>query len=185
MGATLSAENFAFNPSDASALPSSDSNLASPSAGIVALGASSAAQPITSSAGKPSARNVGTPGSSAIGTGVDTATARRRPERMCGITLGRFRNPSDTSPVSRSGISALSPLYGTLISSVPLCSSNSTEVRCASVPAPLLPALSWPGLALACRIRSATVWIFELTGTTSTSGWFETMPTASKSRATS
>ena len=65
------------------------------------------------------------------------------------------------------------------------CNSNNTEVRWAKVPLPLLPAAKRPGWALASCTRLSNPLIAESAGTTSTKGWEDTMPSASKSLATS
>ena len=52
--------------------------------------------------------------------------------------------------------------------SMPVWLAKTSDVMCASVPLPLLPAVSPPGRALAWDTRSATDLKLELAGTTST-----------------
>src|SRR5262249_35736188 len=74
---------------------------------------------IASTPGRPASAVVGTSGSSARRDGPATASARSFPDLMCATITCGTTYAAEMVPDSRSGISALTPLYGTSSTLIP------------------------------------------------------------------
>ena len=111
------------------------------------------------------------------------ASARIRPDRICGSSEIAEDMVMSTCPPIRSGTVFAEPLYGTCMKSTPVLSRKSSIVRCEELPTPVEAYVIWPGFAFISATSSLTLFAGSVTRTARTCGELVSIETGSKSRA--
>jgi hypothetical protein len=93
--------------------------------------------------------------------GEVTTSARTLLPRTCGsIEAGESARKSTRPPIT-SAYAPVTPLYGICVKFTCATTLNSSTTMCVSVPVPLEPKVSLPGLAFAAARNSASVAYFD------------------------
>src|ERR1019366_3354438 len=123
---------------------------------------------------------VGRLGYALAGLAVVTASALTLPDVTCGAAASAVANSKSTSPLISAEIAGPPPLYDTFTIVAPLACFNISTARKLVVPAPLLPALSFP-VFFASAMRSFTDLAGTLGCVTNTSGTEDIQHTGARS----